>query len=96
MFGIGSGLGLARVWDWLGHGVCFWEANPRRGFEFPVSMQRSMHNCNKVTTPFVVGAVVHLGRCLDLTTSAGIQQARIACASLQEIYEAQARFRKLY
>lgn len=36
----------------------------------------------KISTPFVVGAIVELGRCMDLTTSDSIEFLRIAHNSL--------------
>lgn len=60
-------------YDWLGPGVYFWEANPIRGLEFAEEIMRLDRGPN-IKIPAVVGAVVDLGLCLDLTTSAGIQQ----------------------
>jgi hypothetical protein len=54
-------------YDWLGSGVYFWEANPVRGLEFACEPYR-----RGIKDPFVVGAVIDLGACLDLTTSTGI------------------------
>lgn len=63
-------------YDWLGPGVYFWESNPERGLEF--AHEASRRRGSKITRPFVVGAIVELGYCLDLTTSSGIHQLRIA------------------
>ncbi len=64
-------------YDWLGHGIYFWEANPRRGREFAAELQDASWG-RDITRPAVVGAIIDLGLCLDLTTSAGIQQVRDA------------------
>ena len=56
-------------YDWLGHGAYFWEANPLRGLEFAKELQTRRTN---IAEPYVVGAVIDLGFCLDLTTSTGI------------------------
>jgi hypothetical protein len=69
-------------YDWLGPGIYFWEANPRRGLEFAREVA-SRKNAT-IKDPFVVGAVISLGQCLDLTTSAGIQLVRTAYDSLVE------------
>ena len=66
-------------YDWLGDGVYFWERDPRRGFEFANDLVSRKRNI--IRTPTVVGAVLALGRCLDLTT-------RNACALVQESYQA--------
>jgi hypothetical protein len=55
-------------YDWLGEGVYFWEANPLRGLQFAVEWVRT----GKIKKPYVVGAVIELGYCLDLTSSTGI------------------------
>ena len=63
-------------YDWLGPGVYFWESNPQRGMEF--AREASLRRGSKIAKPFVVGAIIELGSCLDLTTSSGIDQIRIA------------------
>ncbi len=65
-------------YDWLGNGVYFWEANPRRGLEFAQELASRPKGSSQVTTPAVVGAIIDLGLCLDLTTSAGLDQVRSA------------------
>jgi hypothetical protein len=66
--------------DWLGPGIYFWEANPRRGLEFV----REVAARRTIAEPFVIGAVVDLGLCLDLTTSSGIAMVRDAYDSFAE------------
>ena len=67
-------------YDWLGPGIYFWEANPLRGLEFAVELQNAPWGSD-ITTPAVVGAIIDLRFCLDLTTAAGIRQVRAAHAS---------------
>jgi hypothetical protein len=68
-------------YDWLGPGIYFWEANPQRGIEFAKeSAKRSPKNIRK---PYVIGAVIDLGHCLDLSTLAGIAMVRSAYTSLR-------------
>ena len=64
-------------YDWLGPGIYFWEANPLRGLEFAHELKNSNWG-PEVENPTVVGAVIDLGLCVDLTTSVGIQQIRNA------------------
>ena len=59
-------------YDWLGSGIYFWEANPVRGLEFANELMNSSWGAD-VTVPAVVGAVIDLGLCLDLMTSAGVR-----------------------
>ena len=53
----------SNAYDWLGHGIYFWEQNYDRAFEWASESK-------KIKTPAVVGAVIDLGYCLNLTDSA--------------------------
>ena len=44
--------------DWLGHGVYFWENNPKRAFEYALEMQKRTGIIKNVA---VIGAVIDLG-----------------------------------
>jgi hypothetical protein len=57
-------------YDWLGSGVYFWENDWERAYEFAV--EQSQKPKSKVLKPAVVGAIIGLGNCLDLTTRTGI------------------------
>ena len=48
--------------DWLGHGIYFWENAPNRAWQF-ANEQKAR---GIVKTPFVIGAVLVLGNCMDL------------------------------
>lgn len=48
------------AYDWLGSGIYFWENDPTRALEFAAEVKR----CNE---PFIIGAIIDLGFCLDLT-----------------------------
>ena len=50
-------------YDWLGHGIYFWESSPSRAFEFAEFLSRTK---KRIKHPAVIGAVVDLGYCLDL------------------------------
>jgi hypothetical protein len=71
------------AYDWLGEGVYFWEANPLRGLEFAI--ESANRKGSKIKKPAVVGAVVDLGYCLDLTTSRGLQQVITAHERLRQV-----------
>lgn len=70
-------------YDWLGPGIYFWEANPLRGLEF--AEEASRRKTSHISKPFVIGAVIKLGLCLDLTTSSGLDWVRIAYQSLVDV-----------
>jgi hypothetical protein len=70
-------------YDWLGPGIYFWEANPLRGLEF--AREASRRKRTTIKTPFVIGAVIELGLCLDLLTKAGIELVKTAYESLSSV-----------
>src|SRR6266446_606196 len=51
----------ANVWDWLGHGIYFWEHALERALRWASEKYTS-----RGAQPAVVGAVVQFGRCFDL------------------------------
>jgi len=69
-------------YDWLGPGIYFWESNPERGLDF--ARETALRRPASLRDPFVVGAVLDLGLCLDLTTTAGIKWVRVAYDNLAE------------
>lgn len=69
-------------YDWLGTGVYFWEANPLRGLEW--AEEQALRSSSKLKDPFVVGAVIDLGHCLDLSTSFGCRRALAAFEELRD------------
>jgi len=52
-------------YDWLGHGIYFWENNEERAFQFACEQVIR----NKISEPAVLGAFIDLGNCLDLLDS---------------------------
>ena len=50
-------------YDWLGHGVYFWELGLARALQFAEEKERR----GVLRDPFAIGAYIRLGRCLDLT-----------------------------
>jgi len=73
-------------YDWLGPGVYFWEASPRRGLAFArESMSRPG---SSIAKPHVVGAIIELGQCLDLMTPEGLSLVLEAHRSLLGLYGA--------
>ena len=61
-------------YDWLGSGIYFWEANPSRGLAWARDLaQHWQGRPDAIEEPYVVGAVIDLGYCLDLISSKGIE-----------------------
>lgn len=59
------------AFDWLGHGLYFWENNLDRARQWAES--GNARTRNKIETPAVLGAVIDLGFCLNLTDSRSIE-----------------------
>ncbi len=62
-------------YDWLGPGIYFWEANPRRALVFAAE-KRARDRADWDLA--VVGAAIDLGLCLDLSTEVGLIAVRAA------------------
>jgi len=66
--------GSVNNYDWLGHGVYFWENSPSRALEFAkYSQMHPGRSQGKITKPAVIGAVINLGFCLDLLDFGNLQ-----------------------
>ncbi|MDA8254060.1 MAG: hypothetical protein M0Z99_00200 [Betaproteobacteria bacterium] len=71
-------------YEWLGHGIYFWENDPQRALEWA----QDGNVKKKIKKPSLVGAVIDLGLCLDLTTRTGLDEITQAHATLVESYAA--------
>jgi len=55
------------AYDWLGNGTYFWENSPSRALEFATHLKNNpTKSKTPIKDPFVIGAVISLGNCLDL------------------------------
>lgn len=69
-----------KAYDWLGPGMYFWESDPVRAMEWAedkVTRGEARH-------PFVVGAVIDLGNCLDLTLRDNLEVLRAGYLALEK------------
>ncbi len=57
-------------YDWLGNGIYFWEQNLERAWQWANDKARNVKSGTK--TPAVIGAVIDLGCCLNLTDGKSI------------------------
>lgn len=65
-------------YDWLGHGMYFWENNPARALEYANFLRDNPGRSNNpINKPAVLGAVINLGYCLDLVDSQSLQILKI-------------------
>lgn len=61
-------------YDWLGSGIYFWEDNPGRALEWAQFVYKHpKHSRAKINVPFVIGAILDPGNCLDLLQSDSIR-----------------------
>lgn len=68
-----------RPYDWLGSGTYFWENDPLRAWEWAKSKA-------DVENPFIIGSVVALGKCLDLTTRESHKNLEDAYKSFEKAF----------
>ena len=69
-------------YDWLGHGIYFWENNEVRALQYAKEM--TLRKNTKVKDPAVLGAVIDLGYCMDLTDSFFLEELKEAYEVLKE------------
>ena len=70
-------------WDWLGPGISFWEQNPNRALTYAEeAAQQQQKFSGKIKTPFVIGAIIELGNCLNLIEPGSISIVKEAYAEL--------------
>lgn len=67
-----------KKWDWLGHGIYFWEGNLARAWEWAEARQQE----GKVKEPFVLGAIIDLRHCLDLFDREAMRQVKATHESM--------------
>jgi hypothetical protein len=67
-------------YDWLGHGIYFWEGSETRALEWAISRK-------DIKQPAVIGAVINLGNCLDLLDEGCIQKVSTAHEILIEEFK---------
>jgi hypothetical protein len=65
-------------WDWLGHGIYFWEEAPIRARDWQGKGG-------------VVGAIIQLGNCLDLTDIEATELLSVQFEALRKLYRLQGR-----
>lgn len=61
-------------YDWLGSGIYFWEDNPRRALDWAEFVRDNpKFSRARIHDPFVIGAVIDPGNCLDLLETDSIR-----------------------
>lgn len=71
-------------YDWLGHGIYFWDNSPVRALEFATFLRDNPGKSkNKIINPAVIGAVINLGHCLDLLDFQNLQLVKLGYEILE-------------
>lgn len=72
-------------YDWLGHGVYFWENSPSRALDYAFFLKNHPERAKiPIENPAVVGATLNLGFCLDLTDFQSLSLLKSAYEILKE------------
>lgn len=75
-------------WDWLGGGIYFWEQDPKRALDYAIEVAEGRQfNKEKIKIPFVLGATIELGNCLNLVESLSLLILEEAHKGLVKIYK---------
>lgn len=62
------------TWDWLGDGVYFWEQSPDRALQYAQEVHKKKQFAKaEISEPFVIGAILDLGLCLNLVEPKSMQ-----------------------
>ena len=72
-----------KKYDWLGHGIYFWEGNPSRAMAWAEHRKAE----KKIKAPFVLGAIIDLRHCLDLFDHDGNSQVQQAHEELAKDFK---------
>ncbi len=76
------------VYDWLGHGVYFWENSLSRAEEYADILKANPRRAeNPIINPAVIGSVLDLGFCLDLTDFKNLSLVKLAYKILIDSYQ---------
>lgn len=68
--------------DWLGNGIYFWENNLERAKQYALEDMKRRNS--KIKEPFVLGAILDLGNCLDLLDQQNLDLLKIAYEELEK------------
>ena len=75
-------------YDWLGHGIYFWENNPKRAKDYASFVADNPdRGKGKIKKIGVIGAVIDLGYCLNLLESRSLRIVKQGYDILKSIHE---------
>ena len=67
-------------YDWLGNGIYFWENSEARAMQWAQELCKRKNS--SIKNPAVIGAVIDLGYCLDLTDSFCLEELKLGYEAL--------------
>jgi hypothetical protein len=70
-------------WDWLGHGIYFWEDSHGRALRW--AKEEVKQRGSKIKSPAVLGAVIDLGNCLNLADTDALALVKGAHQTYKEL-----------
>lgn len=74
-------------YDWLGNGIYFWENSPERALSYAKMLAQRKHQTRgQIKNPFVIGAVIDLGHCLNLTEENALLEVKSAHNALKTLF----------
>ena len=74
-------------YDWLGHGMYFWENNYTRAFQWAEDKMRR----GAIQNPAVIGGILYLGYCCDFLDAKYIQMLKVHHKSMAVAYKVAGR-----
>ena len=77
-------------YDWLGQGIYFWENNYERAVQY--AQEDRLRKESKIKDPFVLGAVIDLGNCLDLLDQKYLDFLKVVYDDLKSTLEQEGKF----
>lgn len=72
-------------YDWLGDGIYFWLNDPKRAYEWACQTQK--RKPSEIKEPYVIGAVIDLGMCLNFCERQSVALLQKAHESLKSAFD---------
>ena len=71
------------AWDWLGHGIYFWEDSLGRALRW--AGEEARRGGSRIKSPAVIGAVIDLGNCLNLADADALALVKSAHQTYKQL-----------
>lgn len=73
------------TYDWLGNGIYFWLNDPQRAYEWACETHK--RHPEKVKEPYVIGAIINLGLCLNFCERSSVMLLQKSYNKLEESFK---------